>query len=84
MYSVDCVEGNVKPRAKFWGAIADTYTCNTTTELHRQQTLKNLKDHWSTYTQASVPVQLNLQLRIFLHAKSSRRCHGSRDRKGAV
>jgi hypothetical protein len=47
MHSVDCIEGNTKPGAKFWGAIADTY--NSTTELHRQCTLKNLKDHWYTY-----------------------------------
>jgi hypothetical protein len=44
---MDCIESNAKPEAKFWGAIADTY--NSTTELHHQQTLKNLKDHWFTY-----------------------------------
>jgi hypothetical protein len=44
MYSVDCIEGNDKPGAKFWGAIADSY--NNTTNLHRQRILKNLKDHW--------------------------------------
>jgi hypothetical protein len=47
MHSVDCIEGNVKPGLKFWGAIADTY--NNTTDTHRQQIPKNLKDHWSTY-----------------------------------
>jgi hypothetical protein len=47
IYFMDCIEGNVKPRAKFWSAIDATY--NNTTEPHRQQTLKNLKDHWSTY-----------------------------------
>jgi hypothetical protein len=44
---MDCIEGNVKPGAKFWSVIDATY--NNTTEPHRQQTLKNLKDHWSTY-----------------------------------
>jgi hypothetical protein len=43
MHSVDCIEDNIKPGAKFWGAIANSY--NTTTDLHRQRTLKNLKDH---------------------------------------
>jgi hypothetical protein len=47
MHSVDPIEGNAKPGARFWGAIADTY--NTTTEPHRQRTSKNLKDHWCTY-----------------------------------
>jgi hypothetical protein len=47
MHSVDCVEGNAKPRAKFWGAKAGTY--NSTINVHHQQTLNNLKDHWSTY-----------------------------------
>jgi hypothetical protein len=47
MYFVDCIEGIVKPRAKFWGAIVDT--CNNTIDTHCQRTLKNLKDHWSAY-----------------------------------
>jgi hypothetical protein len=47
MHSVDCIDDNDKPGVKFWGAITDTY--NSTTEPHRQQTLKNLKDLWSTY-----------------------------------
>jgi hypothetical protein len=47
MHSVDCIEGNAKLEVMFWGDIADTY--NSTTDAHRQQTLKNLKDHWFTY-----------------------------------
>jgi hypothetical protein len=47
MHSMDGIEGNTKPGAKFWGAIADTY--NNTTDAHRQVTSKNLKDHLSTY-----------------------------------
>jgi hypothetical protein len=54
MHYVDCVEGNAKPGAKCWGAIADTY--NSTTDAHCQQTLKNLKGHWSTY---------NMQMSLF-------------------
>jgi hypothetical protein len=46
MHSVDCIEGNVKPGAKFWGGIA--YYYNSTTDPHYQGTLKNLKNHWST------------------------------------
>jgi hypothetical protein len=34
MHSVDCIEGNFKSGAKFWGVIADSY--NNTTDLHRQ------------------------------------------------
>jgi hypothetical protein len=33
---VDCVEGNVKAKAKFCNAIADTY--NSTIITHRQRT----------------------------------------------
>jgi hypothetical protein len=40
---MDCIEGNTKPIAKFWGAIAYS---NNTTNPHRLQTPKNLKDHW--------------------------------------
>jgi hypothetical protein len=47
MHFMDCIEGNAKPGVKFWGAIANTH--NSTTETHHQLTLKNLKDHWSTY-----------------------------------
>jgi hypothetical protein len=55
---------------KFCGAIADTY--NSTTDTHRQRTLKNLKDHWSTYNK-QVYVQLNLQSRIFAPQRSDTR-----------
>jgi hypothetical protein len=44
MHFMDCIEGNTKPGAKFWGVIADSY--NSTTDPHRQRTPKNLKDHW--------------------------------------
>jgi hypothetical protein len=47
MHNVDCIECNAKPRAMFWGAMADTY--NSTTDVHRQRTPKNLKDQWFTY-----------------------------------
>jgi hypothetical protein len=41
--SVDCVEGNTKPGAKFYGVITDIY--NNTIDVHHQRTPKNLKDH---------------------------------------
>jgi hypothetical protein len=47
MHSVDCIEDNTKPGAKLWGVIGDSY--NSTTDPHRQQTSKNLKDHWCSY-----------------------------------
>jgi hypothetical protein len=47
MHSVDCIEGNSKFGVKFWGAIADSY--NSTTEVHRYRTAKNLKNHWVAY-----------------------------------
>jgi hypothetical protein len=47
MHSVNCIEGNFKSGVKFWGAIADSY--NSTTEVYRHRTAKNLKDHWVVY-----------------------------------
>jgi hypothetical protein len=47
MHAVDCIEGNSKSRLKFWGDTADLY--NSTTEVHRHHTVKNLKDHWVVY-----------------------------------
>jgi hypothetical protein len=47
MHSVDPIEGNVNPGARFWGVITDTY--NNTTEPYHQHTVKNLKDNWCTY-----------------------------------
>jgi hypothetical protein len=44
---VGCIEGNAKHGVKFCGAIADSY--NSTTNLHRQRILKNLKDHYCSY-----------------------------------
>jgi hypothetical protein len=54
MHSVDCIEGNSKSGVKFWSAIADSY--NSTTEVHRHCTTKNLKDHWLAY---------NMQVSLF-------------------
>jgi hypothetical protein len=44
MHSVNCIEGNTKSRAKFWGVIANSY--NSTTDPHCQRTPKNLNNHW--------------------------------------
>jgi hypothetical protein len=75
MHSVDCIEDNAKPGAKFWGVIAESY--NSTIDPHRQQILKKLKDHWcSCNKQVSLFNQI-LQSRSFLQAKRSQQCHGS-------
>jgi hypothetical protein len=43
MYFIYCIEVNSKFGVKFWGAIADFY--NSTIEVYRHHTVKNLKDH---------------------------------------
>jgi hypothetical protein len=46
MHSIDCIDGNSKSGATFWGQISETY--NATTDPLRLRTAKQLKDHWST------------------------------------
>jgi hypothetical protein len=60
MHFVDCIEGNAKPRVKFWGVIADTY--NSTTDLHHQQTPKNLKNHWCACNKSLPPSKVELMM----------------------
>jgi hypothetical protein len=45
LHSVDCISGNSKSGAAFWGQISETY--NSTTDPLRLRTAKQLKDHWS-------------------------------------
>jgi hypothetical protein len=47
MHSVDCIETNFKFGVKFWSVIADSY--NSTTEVYRHHTVKNIKDNWVAY-----------------------------------
>jgi hypothetical protein len=65
MHSMDCIKGNAKPGVRFSGAIANTY--NITTDLHRQQTLKNIKDHWCACNK-----QVSLFNQIYIQESSSR------------
>jgi hypothetical protein len=62
---VDCIKSNSKSRVKFWGAIADSY--NSTTDEHRQRTVKNLKDHWVSYNK-----QVSLFNQIYTQESSSK------------
>jgi hypothetical protein len=71
MHSVDCIEGNSKSKVKFWGVIADSY--NSTTEVHRHRTVKNLKDHWVAYNK-----QVSLFNQIY-NQESSNRQSGADD-----
>jgi hypothetical protein len=72
MYSVDCIEGNSKSEVKFWGVIADSY--NSTTEVHRHRTTKNLKDHWVAYNK-----QVSLFNQIYNQESSNRQSEADDD-----
>jgi hypothetical protein len=64
MHFVDCIEGNSKSSTKFWGVIADSY--NSTTDVHRQRTVNNIKDRWIGYNK-----QVSLFNQIYNQESSS-------------
>jgi hypothetical protein len=71
MHFIDCIKINSKSGVKFWGVIADSY--NSTTDVHRHYTAKNLKDHWVAYNK-----QISLFNQIY-NQESSNRQSGADD-----